>query len=386
MTGMGKYKISDLVKETGVARTTINDWLQRYSQYLTYEIRGKRKLYTDHALKVLREIAGLRNADRNSFEIEAALAANYPVRPEIAAEPHLAGDGNEPAASDAVDTVNASEAPMASDVPGAVAAGDREFALIAKKQTDEIARLIGEQLCRLNARLETIEQSGRQARRNNLVWATVFILLVVMAAILGRDFFRRYEERSRDLRSLAEQQHRTALDLEQRKHDLEEKQRQLRQLTTTLDRNDREYEKNMRQLRSDLTRQRKDFENSLRQAGAKAANREQLLRDNGAAEKLAMLQQLYRVAEQDGTNNPASGPQSHKRLLQELERLRHQLVPTAATTKTVPPRPGAAAAVKTAPAQPAAAKTKTAPARPSAPAPKASSPAPTANSGEENGK
>ena len=50
------YLASDLVNELGVARSTINDWLTRYADYLESEARGKRRVYTARSLEVLRHI------------------------------------------------------------------------------------------------------------------------------------------------------------------------------------------------------------------------------------------------------------------------------------------------------------------------------------------
>ena len=80
------YLASDLAGELGLPRSTINDWLMRYADYLEVETRGKRKVYSEKSLRILKEISGMRNEGKSSFEIEQLLASRYGIRPEVA--PH----------------------------------------------------------------------------------------------------------------------------------------------------------------------------------------------------------------------------------------------------------------------------------------------------------
>ncbi len=317
MEGIGKFKVSDLVKETGVARTTINDWLQRYGQYLTYEIQGKRKLYTDHAVAVLREIAELRNAGQNSFEIESSLAARHPVRAEIAHEPHLDTLTDEDDEDEAEDENRRDEG---------LAAPDQEFAVIAKKQTDEIARLISEQLRMLNARLETIEASEKRARQANVYWAAAFLIAIVLFIAAGISVFRLYDARNRDVQQLQQQQNQTALALEKQQMEAQLKQKELQNLAVTLDRNSKDYEQNVRKLQSELAKQREDFEKNLKQLNEEVNVRDLRTRDAVAAEKLALLKQLYDTVVAD-SDKVAIIPslQQNSRILDEMDKLRKQI-------------------------------------------------------------
>ena len=119
MTGETKrYLASDLSVELALPRSTINDWLARYNDYLEAEIRGKRKYYSEKSLNILKEISGMRNSGMSSFEIEQQLAARYGIRPEVAASGVSAGQGTEPAAT--------AETPAESQVP-AVTGGNAPF-------------------------------------------------------------------------------------------------------------------------------------------------------------------------------------------------------------------------------------------------------------------
>jgi len=78
------YLASDLAGELGLPRSTINDWLVRYADYLEVDTRGKRKVYSAKSLQILKEISEMRNEGKSSFEIEQLLASRYGIRPEVA--------------------------------------------------------------------------------------------------------------------------------------------------------------------------------------------------------------------------------------------------------------------------------------------------------------
>ena len=83
MDDLKKYTVMELAEIIGVPRTTINDWLTRYAQYIDFKMQGKRKIYTDAALTVLKEISGLRDKGLSSFDIEEELAKSHPVHGEV---------------------------------------------------------------------------------------------------------------------------------------------------------------------------------------------------------------------------------------------------------------------------------------------------------------
>ena len=102
MTIVGKSSLaSDLASELGLPRSTINDWLTRYADYLESESRGKRRAYSAKSLNILREIGEMRNRGLSSFDIEQQLASRYGLRPEVAQAPAAedSATGNAPAAS-----------------------------------------------------------------------------------------------------------------------------------------------------------------------------------------------------------------------------------------------------------------------------------------------
>ena len=85
------YSAAGLATALGVPRTTINDWLTRYENYIDSETIGKRKVYSANTLAVLQEVASLRDAGKSGPEIEVLLADTHGVKPEIA-EPKIAAE------------------------------------------------------------------------------------------------------------------------------------------------------------------------------------------------------------------------------------------------------------------------------------------------------
>ena len=77
------YSVSDLGEKLNVPRTTINDYLARYGHYIEFEIHGKRKVYTDKSLEILREIASMRAGNTAFYDIEQYLMQKYPVQPDL---------------------------------------------------------------------------------------------------------------------------------------------------------------------------------------------------------------------------------------------------------------------------------------------------------------
>ena len=82
MKNEGRFSGSDLAEMLKVPRTTINDWISRYSQYIEFKLQGKRRIYTQASADVLKEISDLRDKGLSSFDIEAELAKYRPVHAE----------------------------------------------------------------------------------------------------------------------------------------------------------------------------------------------------------------------------------------------------------------------------------------------------------------
>ena len=80
------YIIADFVKILDVPRTTLKDWMTRYEEYIEFEIRGRRKIYFESSLTVLKEIAKMRKDGNTASEILLELSYKHPVNADIAHE------------------------------------------------------------------------------------------------------------------------------------------------------------------------------------------------------------------------------------------------------------------------------------------------------------
>ena len=171
-----KYSVIELAELLGVPRTTINDWLSKYSIYIDFTVQGKRRVYTDSSLAVLKEISGLRNSGMSSVDIEAELAKRHPVR----AEPELP----EAAPSSSVpqkdgEKVSHSSPPVAQDP---AANKENEFQLIAQRQSEELGKVIGETFQNMALRMEELERLNRAQNSRTKVWmgVTAFVMVLLL--------------------------------------------------------------------------------------------------------------------------------------------------------------------------------------------------------------
>jgi len=334
MEEIGKYKISDLVKVTALPRTTITDWLERYASYLTYTNLGKRRFYSERTLEIIREIVAMRDGGKSSLEIDQALAAKYPVRPEDIT--NLPPDA--PLSED--DSEDEPEGTPVSPSPD-------EHALIARRQADEVARLISGQLQAIAQRLDSLEQ--HQSRPRPLPWLLAFLLLFALGigGYLAFGEIRKLQTENR--RMTAAVQSRDA-ELEKRDAELKNRDRQLADITVNLDRAGKDYQQNLNKLQQTLDRQQQTFQQQLaRMAADSTQTREAVLlqiRENFTAERLKLLQQL---------DNPALSQEQRAAILKQLDDLAKKMEASFRNfepSKTVP--------ATAAPVPPAATKPATA--------------------------
>ena len=128
------YLVSDLASELNVPRTTVNDWLRIYGDYLESEVRGKRKVYPERSLGILREIKTMREAGSAQTAIEHFLADKYGIRPEPVSGPET------PAPTPAPAPEPASPAKEGSPRPAAPAETPQTAALV--RQDRELRELL----------------------------------------------------------------------------------------------------------------------------------------------------------------------------------------------------------------------------------------------------
>ena len=113
-TEPGKYTVIELSELLGVKRTTVNDWLSKYAVYIDFTIQGKRRIYSDNTLTVLKKIAELRGQGMSSFEIDSTLAKLYAIHPQP--EPATAENAENTGAGESVND-GKNDAPVTETMP-----------------------------------------------------------------------------------------------------------------------------------------------------------------------------------------------------------------------------------------------------------------------------
>ena len=295
------YLASDLANELGVARSTVNDWLSRYADYLETENRGKRRAYSEKSLRILREISEFRNNGLSSFEIEQQLAARYGLRPEVTApqmppagpaassvkaagEPiRGAADEAEGAASVASAAPGAGEAPSTPDGGGAAAenAGDAALPMV-RPAFEAVTMQINREFEKLASQLEVWE-----AERRRLLWrlrllsaviAGGAVLLMAAIALTARFLYVELaDQRAADSAEVAAlgtamSGEVDALRNEQRRA-VDASEKKLAEVTVLLDRSRSDFQRSLAELESELALQRQGFEETLKKLESAVATR-----------------------------------------------------------------------------------------------------------------
>ena len=335
MTGETKrYLASDLSVELALPRSTINDWLARYNDYLEAEIRGKRKYYSEKSLNILKEISGMRNSGMSSFEIEQQLAARYGIRPEVAASGESAGQGTEPAA--------AAETPAESQVP-AVTGGNAPFnpgeALpILRPAFDEMSAKFSQEFSELARRFEAVERERERLTRRMWTLTVVALvgglalLLLLAAAVWG--FYGKMRENDRKAAVAAAELNRKNGELagqidrlgEERRHRDAEAKKQAAELAVLLDKSRADFKESVSRLNQELSEQRRVFETQLKKLEADAASRAEAdairLREEFARKQ---QQELRRIAAEHEKELKAAVEKAGSAKQDEAEKARLEL-------------------------------------------------------------
>ena len=158
------YSAAALAAAAGVPRTTINDWLTKYADFVECVANGKRKVYSARTLMVMQEIVRLRDAGKSGSEIYAALEQLVGVNPEVS----LANTISPAApAEDVVNNIDRTEEKSnGSNLP-------------AIKKFEENAM----ELAAFIAELRKEQQQAR--KRANITSFMLFLVIVVLVIALG---------------------------------------------------------------------------------------------------------------------------------------------------------------------------------------------------------
>ena len=268
------YTVMELAEQIGVPRTTINDWLARYSQYIDSVAQGKRKVYPDSALNVLKEVAALRNSGKSFTEIEKELSAKHPIH--AVPVPPQEEEKKAPAAEEP-------DGKAVADNPQS--AGNEGFAVIARQQSEEIGRLIGESFRNMDQRIKELEGISAAQRKMTYLWQIICVLFLIFLAVGGYLALRLMNQAKEENRQLQNQNVQNTARLTA-----------LQEQSVTLIKGNREFQANITRLKSELTQQKKEFEQNIK-------TEKQRLNELHQAREKALLserdQALLKVKEQE---------------------------------------------------------------------------------------
>ena len=160
------YSVAALAAALNVPRTTVNDWLAKYENFIDASAVGKRKVYSEQTLAVLQEVARLRDQGKTGAEIELALEQSHGVTPEITPE------------KGAAETAVPNPAPEPEKV-NAVPDNDNQSQLPAVKKFEENAMELANFIAELR------KEQVQSRKRSRLTAFMLFIVIIVLAAALA---------------------------------------------------------------------------------------------------------------------------------------------------------------------------------------------------------
>jgi hypothetical protein len=287
------YTIVELAEMLNVPRTTLNDWLTRFYQYIECESRGKRKVYFDTSLEVLKEISELRNAGLASLDIEAELAKRHPVHAEIA-PPSL----EEPE--------NSNDQPQSDDT-------QEMMPPVVRKQTEEIGRMLGKELQNIAERLEASKNQSKSFARKTMRWYILALLLIVamgataiIVSIKAAELLKLQDNKidsSRVILGKIDLQNNSIVkELQQREQLIAKQNQDLQRMGTLLDKNSTDYQKNIEKLQQELNKQREDFkamvDKASKNADTKTSAELAAMKDYLAKEKLDYIRKVEELSKE----------------------------------------------------------------------------------------
>ncbi len=325
MSGEPKfYSVSELADNLKLARTTVNDWISRYSQYIDFEMQGRRKIYPESTLNVMKEISELRDSGMSSFDIETELAKRHPVHGEV-------DTGDNPQS----DTSEKKREP-----------GTDEFGLVAKHQTTEVATLISDQLKLMALKMEDIEKSNTEisTRSWRWFWLSIFIFIALIAvtalsAYKLQEFLDANKTLSVKNTKLTAEGRKTYENLMRNRLMLKAKQQEVESISSVLDRKTQEYHRKSTNLQRQYHSRETEYEKLLNKTreDAKRKHQEALLaiREEYAKKRLDLIKQLEKTIS-EGKNKDSIIEKLQQQNLEQSQALKKLAERLSAEAKAVP--------------------------------------------------
>ena len=159
-----KYSVIELAELVGVPRTTINDWLSKYSSYIEFTIQGKRRIYTENTLMVLKTVQELRNQGISCADIEARLSTQFAVHPVPQEDLlKLTQERGENTPDPTAEKPAGAAERMAEEIQ--TQNQNHEYALIARQHSEEIARAVSDRFQEMFEKVGQMEKDSRKTSR-----------------------------------------------------------------------------------------------------------------------------------------------------------------------------------------------------------------------------
>lgn len=258
------FSINELAGECALPRSTVIDWLERYSDYFHYQMKGKRKLYEENSPDILREIAALREKSVPAHEIERLLAKSHALRPEVAE--------------------------FEKEAPSALSIRNHE-----QQMAGDIARhfqTISENVADMKKQYNSLFKRGL---RQTLIYTAM--ALFCFCALLGFVFiFQQYAASQQQNKMIADKNTRNELTIADLQQQLEYREKQMNKLVVSLDKTSKSYRANIVILRRQIAEQQRAFEQAIAEA-KKAGARDQamenaILKNEFARKRLELLEKI----------------------------------------------------------------------------------------------
>ena len=314
------YIIADFVKILDVPRTTVNDWMVRYEQYIESEVRGHRRIYFDTSLEVLRDIAEMRDAGKTTSEISNELAGRHPVNADVTLAPHQPEKENYPARQEtAIDVLmpiverQREEIErllvrqlqnMASDLHDA----QRDaFEPVVKQQTEEMKRILTGKFHDMADNLHRVQLDANSISRQNsrrilLVIALIFTIFIAMILSFAklhelltdqRDTFSLARESL--TKTISENNALLASETQKRRINNSKQRQALENLLNTLENNNKVSHKDIADLKAIIATQQKISNTLLEQGQAE----KKLMQETFKKELQALLKKIEELTRQN---------------------------------------------------------------------------------------
>ena len=356
------YIVSELATELDVPRTTVNDWLSRYEDYIEFTMRGRRKVYSANALELLRSIKKLRDDGMNGFDIGEYLAKQYPVKPQLAELPFTKSAGAD-AKNDEQVTDNSTNSSLNNNNSSSAVDnkndGASATANLPAAQLNYEA--INSEFLKINDFLKTAELKQQRSSRLNRIFFTSLIALVIIlgvcSVVFGYKLYGKMNSSFNEVRTQIGSNNLTFVEqLDKHNQDavalrtvgekvLADARKELKAVTLLLENNRKDYQRNVELLQNELKQQQLEFDKKLQilsQSSENAATAAMLKAKNEfAAERLEFLKKLESMEKNLNTKNGEL-----VKMQQDLLKKISAPVPSSAqnpAAATPPPQSGGAA-------------------------------------------